>query len=35
LIHLVQLGGAERLNPYPVHAVLSYDQDDHEEELSP
>ena len=35
LIHLAQLGGEERLNPYPIHAVLKYDQDDHEVELSP
>lgn len=35
LIHLVQLGGAERLRPYPIHSVLSYDQDDIEAELSP
>jgi adenine phosphoribosyltransferase len=35
LIHLVQLGGEERLNPYVVHSVLTYDQDDHEAELSP
>ncbi|EMI20540.1 adenine phosphoribosyltransferase [Rhodopirellula maiorica SM1] len=34
LIHLVQLGGKERLNPYPVHTVLDYDQDDGETELS-
>lgn len=34
LIHLVQLGGARRLNPYSVHSVLTYDQDDHESELS-
>lgn len=34
LIHLVQLGGESRLNPYPVHSVLRYDQDDREEELS-
>ncbi len=33
LVHLVQLGGADRLNPYPVRAVLSYDQDDVEAEL--
>ncbi len=35
LIHLVQLGGEQRLRPYPVHSVLRYDQDDIEEELSP
>ncbi|WP_442506407.1 adenine phosphoribosyltransferase [Novipirellula sp. SH528] len=34
LIHLVQLGGKERLNPYSVHSVLDYDQDDDETELS-
>jgi adenine phosphoribosyltransferase len=34
LIHLVQLGGAERLSPYPIQSVMSYDQDDHEAELS-
>jgi adenine phosphoribosyltransferase len=34
LIHLVQLGGEARLSPYPVHAVLRYDQDDRENELS-
>ena len=34
LIHLVPLGGAERLNPYRVESVLKYDQDDHEAELS-
>jgi adenine phosphoribosyltransferase len=34
LIHLVQLGGAERLNPYQIQSVLRYDQDDHEAELS-
>jgi len=34
LIHLVQLGGEERLRPYRVHSVLRYDQDDHEAELS-
>lgn len=33
LIHLVQLGGEARLNPYDVHSVLRYDQDDHEAEL--
>ena len=35
LIHLVQLGGQERLSPYRIHSVLTYDQDDHEAELSP
>ncbi|NND96304.1 MAG: adenine phosphoribosyltransferase [Pirellulaceae bacterium] len=34
LIHLVPLGGEERLNPYPVHSVLRYEQDDDETELS-
>ncbi len=34
LIHLAQLGGDARLNPYPVHSVLRYDQDDDETELS-
>ncbi|TWU40675.1 adenine phosphoribosyltransferase [Novipirellula artificiosorum] len=34
LIHLVQLGGEARLNPYLVHSVLRYDQDDNEVELS-
>ena len=34
LIHLVQLGGEERLSPYRIHSVLRYDQDDHEQELS-
>lgn len=34
LIHLVQLGGEERLSPYKVNSVLRYDQDDHEAELS-
>jgi adenine phosphoribosyltransferase len=34
LIHLVQLGGEERLSPYHVESVLKYDQDDHEVELS-
>ncbi len=34
LIHLAQLGGEERLNPYRVHSVLRYDRDDHESELS-
>jgi adenine phosphoribosyltransferase len=35
LIHLTQLGGEERLNPYKCHSVLTYDQDDLESELSP
>jgi adenine phosphoribosyltransferase len=35
LIHLVQLGGEARLSPYDVTSVLTYDQDDHEVELSP
>ena len=34
LIELVFLGGASRLDPYPVHSVLKYDQDDKEAELS-
>ncbi len=34
LIHLAQLGGEARLSPYSVHSVLTYDQDDHESELS-
>lgn len=34
LIHLEQLGGAARLNPYPVHSVITYDQDDREAELN-
>ncbi|MFK8112886.1 MAG: adenine phosphoribosyltransferase [Rubripirellula sp.] len=34
LIHLVQLGGEQRLSPYDVKSVLRYDQDDHEAELS-
>ena len=34
LIHLIQLGGEARLNPYSIHSVLSYDQDDDEVELS-
>jgi len=34
LIHLVKLGGEPRLNPYTVHSVLRYDQDDEEVELS-
>jgi adenine phosphoribosyltransferase len=33
LIHLVQLGGAERLQPHKVHSVLSYDEDEIESEL--
>ena len=35
LIHLARLGGADRLNPYRIESVLTYDQDDHEGELSP
>lgn len=35
LIHLANLGGEERLNPYNCHSVLTYDQDDMEAELSP
>jgi adenine phosphoribosyltransferase len=35
LIHLVQLGGEERLRPYPIQAVLRYDQNDIESELNP
>ncbi|QDT06678.1 Adenine phosphoribosyltransferase [Rubripirellula lacrimiformis] len=35
LIHLAQLGGEDRLNPYKCHSVLTYDQDDLENELSP
>lgn len=35
LIHLVQLGGEERLRPYSISSVLSYDQDDIEAELNP
>ena len=35
LIHLAQLGGESRLNPYQCHSVLTYDQDDLEAELSP
>ncbi|MGB7326838.1 MAG: adenine phosphoribosyltransferase [Rubripirellula sp.] len=35
LIHLAQLGGEDRLNPYQCHSVLTYDQDDLESELSP
>lgn len=34
LIELTALGGASRLNPYSVHTVLSYGQDDQESELS-
>ena len=34
LIHLVPLGGEDRLSPYPVHSVLRYEQDDNEAELS-
>ncbi len=34
LIHLVPLGGEERLSPYSVHSVLRYEQDDRETELS-
>jgi adenine phosphoribosyltransferase len=34
LIHLSALGGQDRLNPYPVHSVLTYDDDDAEAELS-
>ena len=33
LIHLAQLGGAERLSPHRIETVLTYDQDDHEAEL--
>ncbi len=35
LIHLAQLGGQDRLNPYSCHSVLTYEQDDLESELSP
>lgn len=35
LIQLTQLGGEERLTPYPVHSVLKYQQDDLETELNP
>jgi adenine phosphoribosyltransferase len=35
LIHLVQLGGAARLNPHRIESAMLYDQDDHECELSP
>ncbi len=34
LIHLVQLGGEDRLNPYKSHCVLRYDEDELESELS-
>ncbi|QDS93445.1 Adenine phosphoribosyltransferase [Roseimaritima multifibrata] len=34
LVHLVQLGGEDRLSPYPCHSVLRYDDDDSECELS-
>ncbi len=34
LIHLATLGGESRLNPYHSHAVLRYDGDDMEDELS-
>lgn len=34
LIHLLPLGGEARLSPYPVHSVITYDQDDDESELS-
>ncbi|QDT11386.1 adenine phosphoribosyltransferase [Planctomycetes bacterium K23_9] len=34
LIHLVPLGGEERLSPHKVHSVLQYEQDDDETELS-
>ena len=34
LIHLAQLGGEARLSPYRIHSVLTYDQDDHESELT-
>ena len=34
LIHLVSLGGEDRLSPYTVHSVLRYDTDDDESELS-
>ena len=34
LIHLVPLGGEARLNPYPVHSVIRYEQDDKEAELT-
>ena len=34
LIELCVLGGASRLEPYPVHSVLRYDRDDTQAELS-
>ena len=34
LVELTALGGASRLNPYTVHTVISYGQDDQEAELS-
>ncbi len=34
LIHLVPLGGAERLGPYNIHSVVRYDVDEDEAELS-
>lgn len=34
LIELTKLGGGSRLDPYPVHSVLKYGQDDKEAELS-
>ncbi len=34
LIHLAALGGEARLNPYHSHAVIRYDGDDTEDELS-
>ncbi|QEG41356.1 adenine phosphoribosyltransferase [Roseimaritima ulvae] len=34
LIHLVPLGGQDRLNPYTSHSVLRYDDDELESELS-
>jgi len=34
LIHLVQLGGEDRLSPYTSHSVLRYEGDDLENELS-
>ncbi|MDG2224217.1 MAG: adenine phosphoribosyltransferase [Rubripirellula sp.] len=33
LIHLAQLGGAERLRPHVLHSVLTYDEDEIESEL--
>jgi len=33
LIHLVPLGGEERLSPHRIETVLRYEQDDHEAEL--